>query len=559
MKNRLPLILTIGFLLALVALAGIVYFNAQIVFSSEVRREPGDSNFSFSLREYDAAADVPFYTGKDARLARMLNNLEDEALGVEELLSVLKRRRALLEDESSPAAIRQYKEAVDRSCNKYPYSQTLAITAIEAYTVYAISNADFQKALSYLSVIDSTEYPALYQAAHILAGTLNTPDTAFSRTGGADVFDGLNQVLLDLIEGDSSGALMKIRALQVDAARLDPANTDSAYKDKLNKLEAEILYDYGDPTTAAEYFSKVNSGTSISRQADSLALAGRLQAAKTFWSMLSNPNSTDTAADSKLISNSLYNLAATETDGVTKAANLEKLLSRDPGNVYGLILYTRMQGPERALAILTGIEDIEGQPLLALELLRRRQSELSIDQMVAQTWLLINRHPGDENIYRWAAWYFSFQRRFDELNKLLGQAKTLSMELDADGAILLPYYESVYALSQGRIDDSEKILQNLVQNMKESSPYKPQVYAGLGLTLEKKQSYLAALDNYTKALDVAVSENPLNNKMLVKLNVSSARCLRVLGRTTEARALLETAATLAPLDPQVRLELDRTL
>jgi hypothetical protein len=86
----------------------------------------------------------------------------------------------------------------------------------------------------------------------------------------------------------------------------------------------------------------------------------------------------------------------------------------------GLIHYSRLGETSNALAILeTGKE--QGS-LLDLEKVKRRVEIEQPGRMIAETWILLERYPTEENLYQWGAWYFVFQRNYGESGLLLKAA-----------------------------------------------------------------------------------------------------------------------------------------
>jgi tetratricopeptide (TPR) repeat protein len=235
---------------------------------------------------------------------------------------------------------------------------------------------------------------------------------------------------------------------------------------------------------------------------------------------------------------SLYNLASASTEEQAKFFYYGELFSRAPGHVYGIIGYSRLLDPARAEGLLAG----QGaEPLLDLELLRRRLGGWEIPRAVAETWLLLGRHPQEAELYRWGAWYFDRQRRFAETALLLRQARLNSVD-SPDFAL----HEAFHLILEGRLEAAETLLGEGTQNAAWQIP------ANLGLIMESRRSLSAALDYYGQA--AALAQNPRSQ---ARVRLRMGRCLRMLGRSQESREALEKALELDSGNLNARLELQR--
>jgi tetratricopeptide (TPR) repeat protein len=343
----------------------------------------------------------------------------------------------------------------------------------------------------------------------------------------------LDAAILAALKNNAPGALDHLRPLL--------AESGSAGKAAL--FGAELLYDFGDPAQAAELFARFNDDRSMARQADALVLAGRKDAARGLWTILAAPASPGeaSAASPEIRIRSLYNLAASADNAAGERSLLERLLALDGEHLYGVIRYTRLFPPPRAIAILEDSVLPVAEALADLELLRRRDG-WSIDRMVPETWLLINRHPEAEALYQWAAYYFVLQRRYYEIPPLIRAA-----ERNGSAGSWLDLQRALEHIRQGRFDEAEGILRAVPANAGSW-----EVKANLGRLLEAKRSYAAALESYETAASLV-----RDNKDAARIQLRIARCLRTLGRERESLRVLEYAQTLDSENLNIRLERER--
>jgi tetratricopeptide (TPR) repeat protein len=161
---------------------------------------------------------------------------------------------------------------------------------------------------------------------------------------------------------------------------------------------------------------------------------------------------------------------------------------------------------------------------------------------VAETWLLLGRHPREAALYRWGAWYFDRQRRFSETALLLRRARLNGV----DGPDLALHH-AFQRILEGRLEEAETLL---AEGGRNAAAW--QIPANLGLILESRRSPAAALDQYERA--AALTKRPLS-EAAVRLRM--ARCLRMLGRSQESRETLERVLELDGGNLNARLELGR--
>ncbi|MDR1654736.1 MAG: hypothetical protein LBR96_01960, partial [Treponema sp.] len=412
-----------------------------------------------------------------------------------------------------------------------------------------------------------------------LSGLETLTKTAFSRIA-ADIEEeagfAADIILLRLLAGDISGAAGRIasnlsgfsRNVQDGedslhaAGRLEAADTLGPQPEgappSFIRLAAEFYYDFGDLHRSAELFARLGDEESIAMAASALALAGDRGGARSLWNILASEGGMELNAASRNIqARSLYNLAAGAQNREEESQRLEELFallsrtgSQDQTLLRGFasIRYTRLLETARALAVLEG--GGEQDYLTDLELLRRRSETWPVDRTVAETWLLINRHSEEEALYRWAAWYFSYQRQREETAILLEAAK---LHKGFNGS-WISFHEALSLMERGELDKAQSLLRAV-------SPAGWQVEANLGLILEALRAPSAALEAYEKAVsllnetETAYTAGP--KTAASRLQVRIARCLRSLGKSADSRRALQYALDLNPNNLAARLELRR--
>jgi tetratricopeptide (TPR) repeat protein len=279
------------------------------------------------------------------------------------------------------------------------------------------------------------------------------------------------------------------------------------------------------------------------------------------WRLLASPRLDGRNGDRGSRIRSLYNLAATAADPGEEKAWLEKLftgLNADPAGpveagvsagtpaaVFGLIRYTRILDTPRSIVILAE-EGLKKNPLLDLELFRRRLDTWPPDKSLAEAWLLLGRHPEEERLYRWAAYFFDSRKQYAETAQLLKNA--------ANKQIAGPWLDLHRALAfirEGKVSGGEKILKDALAE-RDLFPGAAWLYnANLGQISESRGSFQAALDYYRTAAAL------VTDKATARIQLRIARCLKVLGQDRESRRAVEKALELNPDNLDARYELRR--
>jgi hypothetical protein len=503
--------------------------------------------FTRMLAEFDL---LPEGTSPEKRDS-FLDRLENKALSVESHLSVLKRRRNLARPpEPAGRFIAAYREAADRISREFPASELLAALAAEALLLEDPPNAAEARE-HHLSRIREPSLLPLAFCLRLLSGELEDPQRAAEVPQGEALFAAvinrvsapegeqllINQGILRLLGGDIAGCRVLVNALLAGRPGADAL-----------RFAAEFFYDFGDPLRGAELFSRFSGEENLARQADALWLSGQKNAARNIWRSIALSKKAMTPQNAapenrERISRSLYNLAATAPASEEAGPYLERLFAESPAPspalTCGILLYTRLLDENRARAILEE-QDLKNEGLFDLELVKRGQGFWTVDRLVAELWLLLGRHPRDERLYQWGAYYFERQKRYGETALLLRTAGYNRLE-----GPWIPLTQGIRLIREGRLDEGEAQLREL------SGVYW-QADANIARVLEARRSHTAALEYYEAAFS-----RVRDKKEAARIQLSIVRCLRILGRNGEIRRVLESAGELDPENLNVRLELRR--
>ena len=556
--------------------AGIIALNGG-TFPQSFRKE---SAFHRLLREYDfryqrvAQADsIAVQRQELERLDNELDRLEKRAEGVETWLSVLKRRRHLARHDSRYE--QAYRKSVHRAALAFPYSEPIAALAAAALVHdTAITGGTEEQLRTAISLLGSSRLIPLRLGLHILLGDFKNPQRALGeRTleillaentpNAGNIFADFASAEAEIIVADL--VIMKIIAGDISAAALDIQTALAVFPSPaLIRLAAEYHYDFGDMVRSAELFSMLWDESALSRQSDALWLAGYDDNARTIWTMLASADNPASWASSR--NRALYNLAITARTRQEAVALLERLTedaaAGDVSRLYGLIRLSRLFDAQRALALLDGEKtfvEAEAVPasnkagvppevLIDLEMLKRRTEVREPARVIAETWLLLDRHPKVEALYEWGAWYFDLHRNYTESDLLLRTAARHHF----DGQ-WIQLYTARQQIRDGDWDGAEETLRAIP----------PQdaywtAAANLGRLLEARAPE-RALEQYQRAAEMldAIIATESDEVLASRLQVNIARCLKSLGRIEESRLALNYALDLNPDNIAARLELSR--
>jgi tetratricopeptide (TPR) repeat protein len=347
------------------------------------------------LREYDTAKAEIFGTEREYDyLNSELDRLERRAIGVESWLSILKRRRALSLEH--PPSLANYRKSINSALAVYPASEQIAAIAAAAIVKNsAITNEAEMQVRQLLSIIDNHSFNTIRLSFHVLLGDFKNPQSAAIIPADIDFVTSLeepmavNMAILKILRADYQGVTADIQTL-----------LHSSPLPETLRFLAEYHYDFGNLLHSAGIFSLIDDDAANIRQADALYLAGYSENAKTIWNLLAN----------SLNETSLYNLAvlAQEQEQYTEAAVfLEKLiainLASSPVNQsaftagkFGLIRHSRMLDTARAVTVLqTNVNFPPANfPFIDLEICKRQTQNWVLGRQIAETWMLLDRHPG---------------------------------------------------------------------------------------------------------------------------------------------------------------------
>jgi tetratricopeptide (TPR) repeat protein len=471
-----------------------------------------------------------------------------------------------------------YQTAARKAAAAYPYSQPLALVAAGALLQgAAVSGTTAAELRTYTSLLSAGQFSPAGISLHILLGDFKNPQTAAALprvttalTAALPQIRGtvypqaaealtVDAAILKTLKGDIDQAAADIQGGLYEARNPGGLPETQAPSPLFLRFAAEFFYDFGDPLRAAELFSRPGTDADIIRQADALWLSGRPENARHVWTILASPGGEDplrediSGGSASVTARSLYNLALTAADDREAAALFERLAAMPPaagsGRKYGLIRYSRLLDTPRGLALLEQArKDFPQDPLPDLELLRRRAGlgghgeTWETGRVIGETWLLLGRHPGTEELYRWAAWYFDYQRRRDETARLL----RIAARYQFDGP-WFRLHEALGSMGEGNLSRAEEILMSIPP---ETAAW--QVSANLGRILEARSAPAAALKWYETAASAVQ-----NREDAARIQLRIARCLSTLGRPQESRRVLEYALDLDPGNLSARLELRR--
>ncbi|MDR2731025.1 MAG: hypothetical protein LBB81_09050 [Treponema sp.] len=496
------------------------------------KENPKEENFYRGLRDLDKAFNAITGTAKEIDgLSREFDKLEKRALGVESWLSVLKRRRILALSYS--AAVQPYKEAVKRAVKAYPYSQVItAVAAAALIKDSALTNETENQIRAWLPLLLEPEFGNLRLSMYVLLGDFKNPHTAsvLPRDLGA----GDNEIIikdlaiLNVLHGDIHGAAAMIQGV---------LSSPITVSDEFLRFTAEYFYDFGDLQRAAQIFSVISGDTALQRQADALYLAGFIDNARSIWKMLSD------TPDEK----SLYNLSVISFDRNEAFDYLEKLVKAYPDSETssrqaGLIRYSRMLGKPQAIAVLENSNISTKYPYIDLEIRKRRGEDWSLGRQIAETWLLLDRHPENEELYEWAAWFIFFQRFYDEAGFLFRRAEQYRL-----GGDWVKLYKALKAMSDNKLDEASGIFLSI----RAENWY---IHANLGRILEAERSLSRAVAQYERAASLINSPVAAS-----RIQYRIARCFIAMGNISEAIRALSFALDFDPDNTSAQFELDRLI
>ena len=549
----------IGLVLAVILSWSLVFLILFRDRDSAEKENPKSNSFAAALKNYD----LTDASGQE-QIEAQLSRLQKQAGSAEELLSVLKRRRilALADRRFIPG----YAKAASEAAAGFSHSAPLAAVAAEAVLMDGTGLSEVTQDLlrTYARNITQSRLEMLELSLNILAGDLENPEQAAGVPRLEDLLSQdltripaetrkslmIDEFLLRSYKRDIQGAAYTLNALLTQAGQ--PAGDAG-----LLRMGADFFYDHGEPLRAAEIFLQLGGNRDLAMAADALFLAGEILGARNIWLALSSSANSSSGNISRII----YNLAATSAETDEERAWLENLFTRqserersqsnaqpfDITGIFGTIRYTRLLDTQDSIAILDDA-NMKQNPLLDLELLRRRLDTLNPTRSAAEVWLLLGRRSRDEAIHEWAAWYFDHQKLYGETEQLLKEAERKGMT--GSWAVL---HRSLALIREGKTAEGERTLKEAY----EKNPADWRIPANLGRIQESRRNINAALDYYEAA--AALFKNlPLktsDKKDAARVQVRISRCLETLGRTTESRRAMEIALELDPENINIRRSL----
>jgi len=567
-ERNIPL-LRITFLsgLLLVLLIGGGLAGIFVRGAAAARGPEKESTFHRLLREYDFKSRQILESGSVTaqrreldRLNSDLDRLEKKAEVVESWLSVLKRRRQLANLDFRHEEI--YRQSSRRAAQAFPHSEPIAAIAAAALihnaAITGTGEANLREALPLLA---SSRFAPLRLSLHVLLGDFKNPEkAAASLPRGFSVAEYSSASILEAEYIFPDLALLKILDGEISAAAIDIQAALTAFPSPaLIRLAAEYFYDFGDLLRSAELFSMLPDEDALIRQADALWLAGYTENARTLWAILTaSPiaEQTMTLNNKAALNRALYNLALTAQTQEEEAALLERLIRNstveDPTRRFGLIRFSRLMEAPEALTVLNA-EKGPADPLIELEILKRRTEMGELPRMIAETWLLLDRYPETEDLYQWGAWYFNLQRNYVESANLLKIAARHNFT-----GYWMDLYGALQQIREGNLDAADKMLAAVsAENGHWAAA------ANWGRILESRRAPTRALENYERAMAAILeSEPPAEEGTAMRatasrIQVRIAYCLKSQGKNEESRRALQYAIDLNPDNLTARMELDR--
>jgi len=536
-QNRLRVTLLAGLILLILICGGLIfmYFSERSIWKNFRKQD----SFASIMREYDFMA-AEFYGMQREydRLNRELDRLEKKAISVESWLSLLKRRRLLAKNDL--ASMENYRSSVNNALKAYPYAQPIVAIASAALVKNSPVNRETEAKLrDWIPFITDPSFNMLRLSLHALLGDLNSPQKAQALPD--NIFsDGtesvtVNLALLKILRGDYNSASGEIQTLVNGKPSLEAV-----------RFAAEYNYDFGDILRSAELFSMLNTAEAMARQADALYLAGFPDSAISIWTLLAKlPDEI-----------SLYNLAVTSNNDDTAAEYLDtlvnlKTVSNSDSRQFGLIRYSRFLEYSKALALLRGTMNFSPNdyPYIDLEICKRLAQEHNPGLQTAQTWLLLDRHEKNEELYKWACWFFFFQREYKEAMILLNRMDQLQLKED-----WIDIYRAIYFMIEGKLDQAQDILRPII--LKEQDWY---VFANYGRILESMRSFGRAMEQFELAADKLQTLFPPKNKAAANVQIHIARCFTAQKKPGDARRALLFALEFDPDNLTAQLELDKSV
>ena len=501
-----------------------------------------------------------------------------------------------------------YRRSAERAAREFPHSPPVCAVASEALLRDAVYNGilpaaagqnaalqsaeqhgaeevkkimttieELSKALLYTGPLSQNVYTSLVFSFFSLSGIFGSLEETRARPDARTLFE--SAALLSVSPAQEPENRKNAREnLMIDAAVLrlldggngdelpfiTPLDPETTHNPAVIRFLARYNYDFGDPLTAGELFSRLGGIDNLEMAAASLFLADRPESALTFWRAIADMPTAPAAPRLR----SLYNIASLAPDA--SVAGLEKILIETGGDIGqtdaalpAFVLYTRRLPADRALAVLESDERTGTEPLLDIELHKRNAERNGVLKTVGDTWLLLNRHQTNDMVYQWAAWYFEFQKLYDQSAFLKHFAEKNNVD---SGAVTIN--ESLRAMRAENFTAAESLFRSLLDTQPIDTGRKPTgtpalqswlVYANLGLLQELRRAPREALDSYLEAFRLLAPSavNPPGKKNMAKLYLHAARCYDLLRMPDSTRTALEKALELDGDNVNIRMAANR--
>jgi len=535
--KHLRITLMAGLMLFLLSAAALCVF---FIFGKSSQREARQhESFGQILKEYDASLSGKYLNEYEIESLHLeLNKLEERAVALESWLSILKRRRFLASIHQP--SLKQYRNSIEKALKKYPGSSAvMAVSAASLIKDSPIDRRTDELLRKMLPLITDDDFNNLRLSIHIILGDLNDPEKALNLP--SDIYsDGTEEITVDL-------TILKIlRGEYRDASSDVHSLLNNSPSVPSMRFAAEFHYDFGDLSRSAEIFSYINDEQSLVRQADALYLAGYKDAARLRWNILADlQNETG-----------IYNLALSANTPEETQNLLEKLISIEPvlnseSRQYGLIQYSRYLDNQSAVSFLRSRAgfSVQNYPYIDLEIARRFADGRDPGQRIAQTWMLLDRHSDNEELHKWAAWNFLYQRNFSEAKILMDRLNIIKAS-----AFWIDIFKALIIMNDGFLNEAYKLLDSIPEQ--NADWY---VYANLGFILETIASFEPALDQYDMAaVKILESYNAAHlSKIAGRIYVRIAKCLREVNRFQEEKRALQKALEYDPDNLTAKRELEK--
>ena len=549
------------------------------------------------------------------KLQNMLDRMEEKAIGAESLLSVLKRRRQII--QYSPQRVESYRLAAERARRAYPHSENVAAIAAAALVQGKALTPETEQALrECLPNLSSSRTASLRLSLHVLLGDLQNPQKATAALGvtSAPVVASapgawfsssavphsladreamiINSALINILRSNSAPAEMAELLAGYDPSNANASNDDSSNADPHNdeasgaearnddsnnaeasnegtmpsiralKFAADYYYDFGDPLTAAELFAHIPEESALARQADALWLAGYPDAARNIWNVLASQQT-------GYQEHALYNLALSEDDRDAAMSHLSGLAAlprsgQDPSREFGVIRYSRFLNAAQATALLEAeIAAANSAANFAPSLtapppIKQQYSAQSIKALLELELLRRRQELWDGGRITGAAWLL-LGRFPDEENiyQWINWYFIYQRNYDETAQLIKhgERHDIRFPMSEAVLyiheSDYDKAEQSLLP-LASGENASWEAQANLARILEARRAPARAVEYYEKAA-AAVSDAADASRIQFRI----AQCLKNLGRYADVRRVLEYALDLNPDNINARSELNR--